>query len=166
MVGCDIVLANLIANLKLDTDENKNIQKKLKNANASLTHELNECKYALGESNDIRVRCRSALHDQDIELEKYKKYKNCQIEKVEVERKLKETLDLLAQQNIDSNEALKIQASETFQVKEKNLELVYQSSLEHIRYDRLQIEKEKLHKDFKIREEKDIDKLIALEKQV
>ncbi|GJY05706.1 putative ribonuclease H-like domain-containing protein [Tanacetum coccineum] len=43
------------------------------------------CKSALEESNDIRDRCRSALHDQDIELEKYKKYKNCQLENAEVE---------------------------------------------------------------------------------
>ncbi|GJW67804.1 hypothetical protein Tco_0122228 [Tanacetum coccineum] len=42
-----VVLANLIANLKLDTDENKKIQKQLRKANATLTHELNECKYAL-----------------------------------------------------------------------------------------------------------------------
>ncbi|GKE80866.1 hypothetical protein Tco_1550866 [Tanacetum coccineum] len=53
-----VVLANLIANLKLDTDVNKKIQKQLKKANATLTHELNECKFALEESNDIQDRCR------------------------------------------------------------------------------------------------------------
>ncbi|GJZ76263.1 retrovirus-related pol polyprotein from transposon TNT 1-94 [Tanacetum coccineum] len=36
------VLANLIANLKLDVDENKKIQKQLKKANVSLAHELKE----------------------------------------------------------------------------------------------------------------------------
>ncbi|GJR91177.1 hypothetical protein Tco_0215188 [Tanacetum coccineum] len=41
------VLANLIANLKLDTDKNKKIQKQLKKENTSLAHELQECKYAL-----------------------------------------------------------------------------------------------------------------------
>nr|GEU78108.1 putative reverse transcriptase domain-containing protein [Tanacetum cinerariifolium] len=35
-------LANLIANLKFDVDENKNIQKKLKKANTSLAHELEQ----------------------------------------------------------------------------------------------------------------------------
>ncbi|GKE37956.1 putative reverse transcriptase domain-containing protein, partial [Tanacetum coccineum] len=35
-----VALANLIANLKLDVDENKKIQKQLKKANASLAHEL------------------------------------------------------------------------------------------------------------------------------
>ncbi|GJW03108.1 hypothetical protein Tco_1561964 [Tanacetum coccineum] len=76
-----VVLANLIANLKLDHDENKKIFKQLKKANASLTHELNECKSALEESNNIRDRCRITLHDQEIELEKYKKYKIINLKK-------------------------------------------------------------------------------------
>ncbi|GKD13481.1 hypothetical protein Tco_1197888, partial [Tanacetum coccineum] len=64
VVECDderVVLANLIANLKLDVDENKKIQKQLKKANTSLAHELKECKSilaetsrTLGESNSIR----------------------------------------------------------------------------------------------------------------
>ncbi|GJT99896.1 hypothetical protein Tco_1110235 [Tanacetum coccineum] len=54
-----VALANLTTNLKLDTDENKKIQKQLKRANTSLTHELNECKYALAESNNIHDRCRN-----------------------------------------------------------------------------------------------------------
>ncbi|GJW85430.1 hypothetical protein Tco_0158575 [Tanacetum coccineum] len=56
-----VALANLIANLKLDVDENKNIQNQLKKANALLTQELKECKSTLaetsrtlGESNSIR----------------------------------------------------------------------------------------------------------------
>ncbi|GJW24250.1 hypothetical protein Tco_0038061, partial [Tanacetum coccineum] len=42
-VECDderVALANLIANLKLDVDENKKIQKQLKEKNATLTQEL------------------------------------------------------------------------------------------------------------------------------
>ncbi|GJV32695.1 hypothetical protein Tco_1393095 [Tanacetum coccineum] len=45
VVECDdehVALANLIANLKLDVDENKKIQKQLKKANTSLAHELKE----------------------------------------------------------------------------------------------------------------------------
>ncbi|GKD83911.1 hypothetical protein Tco_1350750 [Tanacetum coccineum] len=70
---CDderVVLANLIANLKLDTDENKRIQKQLKKANTSLSHELQECKSTLEEckssldkSNRTRDRYLGALHD-------------------------------------------------------------------------------------------------------
>nr|GEX25274.1 hypothetical protein [Tanacetum cinerariifolium] len=67
-----IVLTTLIANLKLDINENKKNQKQLRKANTTLTHELNECKYAFKESNDIGDRCIIALHDQEIELEKYK----------------------------------------------------------------------------------------------
>ncbi|GJZ20008.1 hypothetical protein Tco_0556598 [Tanacetum coccineum] len=160
-----VVLTNLIANLKLDTDENKKIQEQLRKANTTLTHELNECKSALEESNDIRDRCISALHHKEIELEKYKVFKNCQLEKEEVERKYKETLDLLAHKKHQSNEALKTQAYETFQFKEKNVELVHQSSLEHIRFDIVCKEKEQMKKDFKISQEKDIEKLIALENQ-
>ncbi|GJS74258.1 hypothetical protein Tco_0707099 [Tanacetum coccineum] len=59
--GERVALANLIANLKLDVDENKKIQKQLKKANATLTQELTECKSilaetsrTLGESNSIR----------------------------------------------------------------------------------------------------------------
>nr|GEV12744.1 hypothetical protein [Tanacetum cinerariifolium] len=43
--ACDdkhVALANLVANLKLDIDENKKIQKQLKKANVSLTQELKE----------------------------------------------------------------------------------------------------------------------------
>nr|GEU34662.1 hypothetical protein [Tanacetum cinerariifolium] len=47
---CDderVVLANLTVNLKLDTDENKKIQKQLKKANATFAHELKERKSKL-----------------------------------------------------------------------------------------------------------------------
>ncbi|GJR74137.1 hypothetical protein Tco_0086502 [Tanacetum coccineum] len=91
-----VKLSNLIANLKLDIDENKKFQKQLRKANATLTHELNESKSALTESNDIRDRCRSTLYQKEVELEKYISYKNCQLEKEEIELKYKETLDLLA----------------------------------------------------------------------
>ncbi|GKD73423.1 hypothetical protein Tco_1331705 [Tanacetum coccineum] len=50
-----VLLANLIANLKLDIDENKKIQKQLRNANAALTHELKKCKSALEESKAFEI---------------------------------------------------------------------------------------------------------------
>ncbi|GJZ00942.1 hypothetical protein Tco_0518903 [Tanacetum coccineum] len=86
---CDderVVLANLIANLKLDTDENKKIQKQLKKANTSLAHELQKCKFALekcksslAESSRTRDRYLGALHDKEVELEKYKFSKTVQL---------------------------------------------------------------------------------------
>nr|GEX02479.1 hypothetical protein [Tanacetum cinerariifolium] len=161
-----VELANLIANLKLDIDENKKIQKQLRKSNSTLTQELNERKYSLTELNDIQDRCRSALHQEEVKLEKYITYKNCQLEKEEIECKYKETLDLLAHQKHQSHEALKTQAYETFEFKEKNDALIHQGSLENIRYDLLRKEKEQLQKDFKINQDKDIDKIIALKNQV
>ncbi|GKA29151.1 hypothetical protein Tco_0715396 [Tanacetum coccineum] len=78
-----VVLANLITHLKLVIDENKKIQKQLRNANISLTHELDECKSALKEcksslkdSNGTQDRCIIALYDHEIELAKYKDLMN------------------------------------------------------------------------------------------
>nr|GEV56135.1 hypothetical protein [Tanacetum cinerariifolium] len=45
-----VALANLIANLKLNVDENKKIQKQLKKANTTLAQELKECKAILVET--------------------------------------------------------------------------------------------------------------------
>nr|GEW28521.1 integrase, catalytic region, zinc finger, CCHC-type, peptidase aspartic, catalytic [Tanacetum cinerariifolium] len=50
-----VKVANLIANLKLDIDENKKIQNQLRKANATLTHELNERKSNLIESHGFEI---------------------------------------------------------------------------------------------------------------
>ncbi|GKB39372.1 hypothetical protein Tco_0884314, partial [Tanacetum coccineum] len=96
-VECDderVALANLIANLKLDVDENKKIQKQLKKANATLTQELTECKYiltetsrTLGESNSIRDSCLVALQNKQTELEEYMAFKNRTIDYEKLEHK-------------------------------------------------------------------------------
>ncbi|GJU00443.1 hypothetical protein Tco_1110781 [Tanacetum coccineum] len=74
-------LANLIANLTLDTEENKMILKQLKKANASLTQELENCKTnldetsrALGEATSCRDSCLIALQNKQTEFEKYKAF--------------------------------------------------------------------------------------------
>ncbi|GKB71976.1 hypothetical protein Tco_0933388 [Tanacetum coccineum] len=64
-------LANLIANLTLDTEQNKNILKQLNKANASLTQELKECKSNLEESIANRDSCLIALQTKQTELEKF-----------------------------------------------------------------------------------------------
>nr|GEV22328.1 retrovirus-related Pol polyprotein from transposon TNT 1-94 [Tanacetum cinerariifolium] len=76
-----VSLANLISNLKLDVNENKNIQKQLKKANTTLAQELNECKTilsktskTLGESNSVRDSCHVALQNKQTEFEKYKAF--------------------------------------------------------------------------------------------
>nr|GEY78637.1 RNA-directed DNA polymerase, eukaryota [Tanacetum cinerariifolium] len=113
---CDderVVLANLISNLKLDTAENKKIQNKLKKANTSHFHELQEfksalekCKSSLEESNRTRDRRIIALKNKKIELEKYKTYHDRTIEHDTLEHKLKDTLKLLAQKEHDIKEGL------------------------------------------------------------
>ncbi|GKA60382.1 hypothetical protein Tco_0759789 [Tanacetum coccineum] len=113
--ACDderVALANLIANLKLDIDENKKIQKQLKKANSSLTQELKECKSTLEEtnrtleeSNSTRDSFLIALQNKLTELEKYKTYLNRTTEYDTLECKLKDTLGLLAQKENDIKEA-------------------------------------------------------------
>nr|GEY87105.1 hypothetical protein [Tanacetum cinerariifolium] len=63
-----VELANLIANLKLDVDENKKIQKQLKKANTTLAQELKECKTilaetskTLGESISVQDSCKTKV---------------------------------------------------------------------------------------------------------
>nr|GEV45954.1 retrotransposon protein, putative, unclassified [Tanacetum cinerariifolium] len=66
-----------LANLKLDVDENKKIQKKLKKANTTLAQELKECKTilaetskSLGESISVRDSCLVALQTKQTEFKK------------------------------------------------------------------------------------------------
>ncbi|GJW56667.1 hypothetical protein Tco_0103398 [Tanacetum coccineum] len=117
-VECDderVALANLIANLKLDVDGNKNIQKQLKKTNTSLAHELKECKSILAKTS----------------------------------RTLRESNNI----------------RDTF-VKKKHDELVKQILLTKSHYEGLVKGKTKVITDLKLKEEKDIDKMISMEKQL
>ncbi|GJR30758.1 hypothetical protein Tco_1106990 [Tanacetum coccineum] len=142
---CDderVALANLIANLTLDTEENKTILKQLKKANASLTQELEECKTnldetsrALGEATSCRDSCLIALHNKQTEFEKYIAFNDGTIDYDILQTKLNETIGLLARKDIDIKEG---------QLKEKS----------------------KVISDLKVKEEKDIDKMIEMDKQL
>ncbi|GJR47943.1 reverse transcriptase domain-containing protein [Tanacetum coccineum] len=174
-VECDderVALANLIANLKLDVDENKKIQKKLKKANATLTQGLTECKSilvetsrTLGESNSIRNSCLVALQNQQTEFERYKAFNDRTVNYDKLEQRLNETLGLLAQKETDIKESLKVKAYEISVVKEKHDELVKQSLLTKSHYEGLVKEKTKVITELKLKEEKDIDKMISMENQ-
>nr|GEU47222.1 hypothetical protein [Tanacetum cinerariifolium] len=148
------VLANLIVNLKLDVDENKKIQKQLKKANTPLAHELVQCKSILAEtsktleeSNSVRDSCLVVLQTKQIEFEKYKAYNDRTVDYDKLERKLNETLGLLAQKYIDIKEGLKLKAYEISVVKEKHDELVKQSLLTKSHYEGLVKEKIKTQND-------------------
>ncbi|GJY48475.1 retrovirus-related pol polyprotein from transposon TNT 1-94 [Tanacetum coccineum] len=128
-------LANLIANLTLDTEENKTILKQLKKANASLTQELEECKTNLDETSRALGR-------------------------LLVVGILNETLGLLARKDIDIKEGLKTKAYEISVLNQKHDELVKKSLLTKSQYeDNLKIKK--MHEDYEYVKslEKEVDEL-------
>ncbi|GJV37748.1 hypothetical protein Tco_1410225 [Tanacetum coccineum] len=125
-------LANLIANLTLDTEENKTILKQLKKANASLTQEIEECKTNLDETN----------------------------------RALGEATRLLALKDIEIKEGLKTKAYEISVLNQKHDELVKKSLLTKSQLEGYLKEKTKVISDLKVKEEKDIDKMIEMDKQL
>nr|GEV02778.1 reverse transcriptase domain-containing protein [Tanacetum cinerariifolium] len=135
-----VALANLIANLKLDVDKNKKIQKQLKKANTTLAQELKEYKTilaktskTLGESNSVRDSCLVALQNKQTDFEKYKAFNDLTIDYDKLKRKLSETLGQLAQKDIEIKEA----------VKEKHDELIKQSLLTKSHYKGLVKQKTK-----------------------
>nr|GEU56163.1 integrase, catalytic region, zinc finger, CCHC-type, peptidase aspartic, catalytic [Tanacetum cinerariifolium] len=140
-----VALANLIANLKLNVDENKKIQKKLKKTNTTLAQELKECKAilaktskSLGESISVRDSCLVALQTKQTEFEKYKAF----------------------------NDRLKTKAYEISVVKQKHDELMKQSLLTKSHYEGLVKQKTKVITDLKLKEEHDFEKMLSMEKQL
>nr|GEV61185.1 hypothetical protein [Tanacetum cinerariifolium] len=98
-----VALANLIANLKLDVDENKKIQKQLKKANTTLAQEIKECKAiiaetckSLGEYISVRDSCLVALQTKQTEFEKYTAFNNRTVDYDKLKRKLNEALGQIA----------------------------------------------------------------------
>ncbi|GJZ91572.1 hypothetical protein Tco_0663499 [Tanacetum coccineum] len=129
-------LANLIANLTLDTEENKTILKQLKKANASLTQELKECRTnldetgrALGEATSCRDSYLITLQNKQNELEKYIAFNDRTIDYDILQTKLNETLGLLARKDIDIKEGLKTKAYKISVFNQKHDELVKKSLL-------------------------------------
>ncbi|GJY36647.1 integrase, catalytic region, zinc finger, CCHC-type containing protein [Tanacetum coccineum] len=145
-----VALANLIANLTLDTEENKTILKQLKKANASLTQELKECKTnldessrALGEATSSRDSSLIALQTKQTELEKYTALNDLTSDYKILQTKLNETLGLLARKDIDIKEDKTILDSHCFiheLKREMNDDLEYVNSLEK-ELDELESEK-------------------------
>ncbi|GJX42887.1 retrovirus-related pol polyprotein from transposon TNT 1-94 [Tanacetum coccineum] len=121
----------------------------------------------LRESNSIRDSCLVALQNKQTEFERYKAFNDRTVDYDQVlERKLNETLGLLAKKEIDIKEGLKVKAYKISVVKEKHDELVKQSLLTKSHYEGLVKEKTKVITDLKLKEEKDIDKMISMENQL
>ncbi|GJQ94666.1 retrovirus-related pol polyprotein from transposon TNT 1-94 [Tanacetum coccineum] len=115
-----------------------------------MTQELTECKSilaetsrTLGESNSIRDSCLVALQNKQTEFERYKAFNDRTVDYDKLERKLNETLGLLAQKDIDIQEGLKVKAYEISVVQAKHDELVKQSLLTRSHYEGLVKEKTK-----------------------
>ncbi|GJY07167.1 integrase, catalytic region, zinc finger, CCHC-type containing protein, partial [Tanacetum coccineum] len=166
-------LANLIANLTLDTEENKTILKQLKKANASLTQELEKCKTnldktnsALGEAISCRDSCLIALQNKQNEFEKYKDFNDRTIDYKILQTKLNETLGLLALKDIEIKEGLKTKAYEISVLNQKHDELVKKSLLTKSQLEGYLKENTKVISDLKVKEDKDIDKMIEMDKQL
>ncbi|GKC76227.1 hypothetical protein Tco_1127001 [Tanacetum coccineum] len=166
-------LANLIANLTLDTEENKTILKQLKKANASLTQELEKCKTnldetnsALGEAISCRDSCLIALQTKQTELEKYTALNDRTSDYKILQTKLNETLGLLALKDIDIQEGLKTKTYEISVVNQKHDELVKKSLLTRSQFEGQLKEKSKVISDLKVKEGKDIDTMIEMDKQI
>ncbi|GJS70391.1 integrase, catalytic region, zinc finger, CCHC-type containing protein [Tanacetum coccineum] len=118
----------------------------------------------LRESNSIRDSCLVALQNKQTEFERYKAFNDRTVDYDQVlERKLNETLGLLAKKEIDIKEGLKVKAYKISVVKEKHDELVKQSLLTKSHYEGLIKQKTKVITDLKLKEEKDIDKMISME---
>ncbi|GJR89799.1 hypothetical protein Tco_0213810 [Tanacetum coccineum] len=166
-------LANLIANLTLDTEENKTVLKQLKKANASLTQELKECKTnldessrALGEATSSRDSSLIALQTKQTELEKYTALNDLTSDYKILQTKLNETLGLLALKDIEIKEGLKTKAYEISVVNQKHDELVKKSLLTRSQFEGQLKEKSKVISDLKVKEGKDIDTMIEMDKQI
>ncbi|GJU86681.1 hypothetical protein Tco_1294227 [Tanacetum coccineum] len=141
-------------------------------SNVMMRRELTECKSilaetrTLGESNSIRDSCLVALQNKQTGFERFKAFNDRTVEYDKLERRLNETLGLLAQKETDIKECLKVKAYEISVVKEKHDELVKQSLLTKLHYEGLIKEKTKVITDLKHKEEKDIDKMISMEHQL
>nr|GEV42538.1 integrase, catalytic region, zinc finger, CCHC-type, peptidase aspartic, catalytic [Tanacetum cinerariifolium] len=123
------------------------------------------------ESDDERVALANLianlkLDNKQTEFEKYKAFNDCTVDYDKLERKLNETLGILAQKDIEIKEGLKLKAYEISVVKEKHNELIKQSLLTKSHYEGLVKQKTKVITDLKPKEEHDIDKMRSLEKQL
>ncbi|GJY92678.1 hypothetical protein Tco_0508460 [Tanacetum coccineum] len=134
-------LANLIANLTLDTEENKTVLKQLKKALI-------------------------ALQTKQTELEKYTALNDRTSDYKILQTKLNETLGLLALKDIDIQEGLKTKTYEISVVNQKHDELVKKSLLTRSQFEGQLKEKSKVISDLKVKEGKDIDTMIEMDKQI
>ncbi|GJS56295.1 retrovirus-related pol polyprotein from transposon TNT 1-94 [Tanacetum coccineum] len=164
-------LANLIANLTLDTEENKMILA-IKKATHH-TQELEKCKSNLDETNSAiggaiscRDSCLIALQNKQNEFEKYKAFNDRTIDYEILQTKLNETLGLLALKDIEIKEGLKTKAYEISVLDSEHNDLVKKSLLTKSQLEGYLKGNTKVISDLNVKKEKDIDKMIEMDKQL
>nr|GEV21863.1 hypothetical protein [Tanacetum cinerariifolium] len=123
------------------------------------------------ESDDERVALANLianlkLDTKQTEFEKYNAFNDRTINYDKLERKLNETLSQLALKYIEIKEGLKTKANEISVVKHKHDELMKQGLLTKSHYEGLVKQKTKVITDLKLREERDIEKILSMEKQL
>ncbi|GJS45241.1 hypothetical protein Tco_0595362 [Tanacetum coccineum] len=103
---------------------------------------------------------------EQIEFEKYKAFNDRTINYEILQTKLNETLGLLALKDIEIKEDLKTKAYEISVLNQKHDELVKKSLLTKSQLEGYLKENTKVISDLKVKEDKDIDKMIEMDKQL
>ncbi|GJR13683.1 hypothetical protein Tco_0796335 [Tanacetum coccineum] len=110
--------------------------------------------------------CLIALQNKQNEFDKYKAFNDRTIDYEILQTKLNETLGLLALKDIEIKEGLKTKAYEISVLNQKHDELVKKSLLTRSQLEGYLKENTKVISDLKVKEEKDIDKMIEMDKQL
>ncbi|GJW72178.1 hypothetical protein Tco_0129095 [Tanacetum coccineum] len=134
--------------------------------NMNSIENLDETNSALGEAISCRDSCLIALQNKQNEFEKYKAFNDRTIDYEILQTKLNETLGLLALKDIEIKEGLKTKAYEISVLNQKHDELVKKSLLTKSQLEGYLKENTKVISDLKVKEEKDIDKMIEMDKQL
>ncbi|GJW55676.1 ribonuclease H-like domain-containing protein [Tanacetum coccineum] len=114
----------------------------------------------------ILISCLIALQNKQNEFEKYKAFNDRTIDYEILQTKLNETLGLLALKDIEIKEGLKTKAYEISVLNQKHDELVKKSLLTRSQLEGYLKENTKVISDLKVKEDKDIDKMIEMDKQL
>ncbi|GJR18173.1 hypothetical protein Tco_0966700 [Tanacetum coccineum] len=127
---------------------------------------LDESSRALGEATSSRDSSLIALQTKQTELEKYTALNDLTSDYKILQTKLNDTLGLLAIKDIDIQEGLKTKTYEISVVNQKHEELVKKSLLNRSQFEGQLKEKTKVISDLKVKEGKDIDTMIEMDKQI
>ncbi|GJQ94907.1 hypothetical protein Tco_0006046 [Tanacetum coccineum] len=109
--------------------------------------------------------CTNDNQNKQNEFEKYKAFNDRTIDYEILQTKLNETLGLLALKDIEIKEGLKTKAYEISVLNQKHDELVKKSLLTRSQLEGYLKENTKVILDLKVKEEKDIDKMIEMDKR-